>query len=300
MNLMDAVQYLLKLGKRVRHYPNQVRTNHRELQGYEIDNLILTEPTNALNYFRFEYILCAVFSFTTLCATIWFFIIDKTPLYAPQFVVLYYWLMAGMPLHAINVLTKLFIIRRLFKVRPVQTMIARRLMLLVRSNIYLWNERASLPMYNYYIVGIYKLACSNICASMANSLYRLCHFIVCCILLRFANLFGRYLVEHYYLTRDIHYESIINRGASAEEIASLRVEKFYQDKCVDESLGQWCGICLEHFKIGDDIKKLPCAKQHYFHKVCTDTWLRNQNMCPYCRCSLKQPQKPLKDLSSFN
>ena len=290
--LKEAFQYLVKLSERVGRYPNEVRTNAREGQEYELDNMILTEPNHVLNFFRFEYIMCGVFSLTALFITTWFLVTDKTKEYTSHFAFLYYWLIAGNFLHIVNVLTKVFIIRQLFKIPLTETLIVRRLMLLIRSNIFLWNERVSFIMYNFYILGMCKLACSNICGSIRNNVYRICYFIICSFLLRLANIFIRFMVEYYVFTRTVTFDTIINHGASAEEIADIPVEDYRPENMTCEEVNkQWCGICLEYFQAGDKVTKLPCAKQHYFHRGCTEKWLRNQNVCPYCRHSLRKPKK---------
>ncbi|KAI4975193.1 hypothetical protein ZWY2020_048800 [Hordeum vulgare] len=45
-----------------------------------------------------------------------------------------------------------------------------------------------------------------------------------------------------------------------------------------------CPICLEEFKVGNEVHGLPCA--HNFHVECIDQWLRLNVKCPRCRCSV--------------
>ncbi|KAF6986921.1 hypothetical protein CFC21_004612, partial [Triticum aestivum] len=55
-----------------------------------------------------------------------------------------------------------------------------------------------------------------------------------------------------------------------------------------------CPICLEEFKVGNEVRGLPCA--HNFHVECIDQWLRLNVKCPRCRCSVF----PNLDLSALN
>uniref|UniRef100_I1R3W5 RING-type domain-containing protein n=1 Tax=Oryza glaberrima TaxID=4538 RepID=I1R3W5_ORYGL len=45
-----------------------------------------------------------------------------------------------------------------------------------------------------------------------------------------------------------------------------------------------CAVCLEGFKEGDRVKKMPCS--HDFHANCISDWLRVSRLCPHCRFAL--------------
>ncbi|KAH7685942.1 E3 ubiquitin-protein ligase SIS3 protein [Dioscorea alata] len=55
-----------------------------------------------------------------------------------------------------------------------------------------------------------------------------------------------------------------------------------------------CPICLEEFRVGNEVRGLPCA--HNFHVECIDQWLRLNVKCPRCRCSVF----PNLDLSALS
>ncbi|KAF5020842.1 hypothetical protein F66182_7125 [Fusarium sp. NRRL 66182] len=47
-----------------------------------------------------------------------------------------------------------------------------------------------------------------------------------------------------------------------------------------------CSICTEDFKVGEDVRVLPC--RHQFHPACIDPWLINvSGTCPLCRYDLR-------------
>ncbi|RBR12380.1 uncharacterized protein FIESC28_08640 [Fusarium coffeatum] len=49
---------------------------------------------------------------------------------------------------------------------------------------------------------------------------------------------------------------------------------------------QQCSICTEDFKVGEDVRVLPC--KHQFHPACIDPWLINvSGTCPLCRYDLR-------------
>ncbi|KAG6005805.1 hypothetical protein E4U43_000540 [Claviceps pusilla] len=57
------------------------------------------------------------------------------------------------------------------------------------------------------------------------------------------------------------------------------------ESCENEAhLG--CSICTEDFKVGEDVRVLPC--NHQFHPHCVDPWLINvSGTCPLCRLDLR-------------
>ncbi|KAI8362802.1 hypothetical protein BD560DRAFT_437086 [Blakeslea trispora] len=53
-----------------------------------------------------------------------------------------------------------------------------------------------------------------------------------------------------------------------------------------------CVICLEAFKVGNQVRKLPC--RHEYHCICIDPWLTSKSSeCPLCKfdCSLETQSK---------
>ncbi|WWD19006.1 hypothetical protein CI109_103463 [Kwoniella shandongensis] len=58
-----------------------------------------------------------------------------------------------------------------------------------------------------------------------------------------------------------------------------------------EEQDQQCPICLLDFEEGEDLRVLPCEKEHVYHKVCIDPWLLQvASSCPLCRKDFNNPQ----------
>ena len=77
-----------------------------------------------------------------------------------------------------------------------------------------------------------------------------------------------------------------NRGAEEATIDALPLTTV---KNVEEDLPHenecTCGICLEDFVVGDEIRKLPRCK-HVLHKACGDQWFRRVANCPICKTEI--------------
>lgn len=85
----------------------------------------------------------------------------------------------------------------------------------------------------------------------------------------------------------------------ADEFDNL--EKLTVDKeNVDEYGSKECNVCIESYKEGDNLTRLPC--NHVFHEECIKNWLCNENVkCPVCRSDTRQKsQEPSKDGNCAN
>lgn len=51
-----------------------------------------------------------------------------------------------------------------------------------------------------------------------------------------------------------------------------------------EAMEDQCPICLLDFEEGDDLRVLPCEREHVYHQSCIDPWLLEvSGSCPLCR-----------------
>merc|ERR1719419_1335386 len=89
------------------------------------------------------------------------------------------------------------------------------------------------------------------------------------------------------------------RGARQEDIERLPTSKYQAKKeeqlinnvknddkkpNVQKDENSSCCICLEDFKEGDNIRRLPCL--HIFHRDEIDQWLQRNHKCPICRTEI--------------
>lgn len=80
-----------------------------------------------------------------------------------------------------------------------------------------------------------------------------------------------------------------HRGASDELLQSLPCIKLTEssiEKELPKESERTCGICLEDFQPGEEVRKLSCG--HVLHKTCGDRWFRRVASCPICKRELQQ------------
>jgi hypothetical protein len=82
--------------------------------------------------------------------------------------------------------------------------------------------------------------------------------------------------------------SNISEGLLEEEIKLLHNYKVKKEKNTN------CSICLEKYKIGDEIIKLDCG--HEFHSGCLKHWLTTHKTCPICRFNIRDRFEDYKKL----
>ncbi|GKV43237.1 hypothetical protein SLEP1_g50552 [Rubroshorea leprosula] len=68
--------------------------------------------------------------------------------------------------------------------------------------------------------------------------------------------------------------------SSRERILSME-----SSTCVPRKDYWDCTICLDSFKEGDKLTRLPCG--HRFHSTCLNPWVRTCGDCPYCRRGIR-------------
>jgi len=75
------------------------------------------------------------------------------------------------------------------------------------------------------------------------------------------------------------------KGGTATEINNIPTIKYGEDTLegVSHRDDNRCSICLTDYEKGEEVRVLPCAGKHYFHKSCVDSWLLLNGSCPYCR-----------------
>ncbi|GJN74299.1 RING finger domain-containingprotein [Purpureocillium lilacinum] len=80
-----------------------------------------------------------------------------------------------------------------------------------------------------------------------------------------------------------------SRRPSGETSRSTRNSSAVTDTGHGEDSHPGCSICTEDFKVGEDVRVLPC--NHQFHPHCVDPWLVNvSGTCPLCRLDLRPNQ----------
>ncbi|XP_050025301.1 E3 ubiquitin-protein ligase RNF115-like isoform X1 [Dermacentor andersoni] len=77
-------------------------------------------------------------------------------------------------------------------------------------------------------------------------------------------------------------------GTGPPPLAKDKIEQIPTVKIVQEQVDKLlqCTVCMEEFKTGEQVKRLPC--QHHFHPDCIVPWLELHGTCPICRKLLNE------------
>lgn len=81
--------------------------------------------------------------------------------------------------------------------------------------------------------------------------------------------------------RNIHIRSRSNNKKISELLEDVQITEEMQKKFSVKE----CNICLDEFKINDNICFLPCL--HFFHSECIKSWIKKSNKCPLCLTVIK-------------
>jgi Ca2+/Na+ antiporter len=64
------------------------------------------------------------------------------------------------------------------------------------------------------------------------------------------------------------------------DVLKLTGHRFEQDEI--------CCICLSNFYTNQDIIRLPCNRNHFFHRKCINDWTLTSPTCPLCKCEINE------------
>merc|ERR1712203_1268146 len=89
------------------------------------------------------------------------------------------------------------------------------------------------------------------------------------------------------LRRSVHHdtskedETARKAARGAEVLARLPRESWSPDmQNEDQCQGVECALCLDEYKAGEEVLKLPCG--HFFHEGCVSPWFAKSLLCPLC------------------
>eukprot|EP00826_Nyctotherus_ovalis_P052016 TRINITY_DN6547_c0_g1_i10.p1 TRINITY_DN6547_c0_g1~~TRINITY_DN6547_c0_g1_i10.p1 ORF type:complete len:196 (-),score=27.66 TRINITY_DN6547_c0_g1_i10:16-603(-) len=162
----------MKIIYQISRYPSELHRSRDQYIEYDLDGMILSNPREVFSYFAFEYAISFAFNLISAVVTIIFLAIESSE----ASLMFKYWLRLGYILNIISLLPKGMIWVKLYYV-PLhsESLIVRRLMMLIRTNVFAWNVKVTYVLYIYYIVMLGKLVTTNTCKSIQSlSLIHIC------------------------------------------------------------------------------------------------------------------------------
>merc|ERR1712130_430147 len=87
-------------------------------------------------------------------------------------------------------------------------------------------------------------------------------------------------------------------GQNLKAVSVYLFKPFQHKTAASTPHNESCAICLDDFKLDEELRLLPC--KHAFHKNCVDPWLaKSSELCPMCKQSIFMNQEKEDRSSSW-
>jgi hypothetical protein len=202
------------------------------------------------------------------------------------------WLVMICYIKILETIPKLFLIWEVNRINNQRTndanLCMRRLIKLIRSNVFLYNTvlaYSNLFCYTIYFLFIKRNSKYN---DNASQIYLNINFIMNGFFFRIILTLINY---HFHFKYGVNQADLANIDPFAEnqkidkeifeKIKGITLNK--EEITVLNQENEGCCICLNGYSEGECVKILPCNIKHIFHSKCIETWLSNNVACPTCR-----------------
>lgn len=305
MSFLNSIQlYINNQMTKINNFCFKLHPNgHAMFNG--IDELISLRE-NFIDYIKFEYSISILYNIILSIPSIIYLYISYSKISSCD-IVSTIWLCLVSLLKLLEVFPKIMIIKqtKVIENNSVDSIIqTRRLMYLIRSNIFYINSQLGNAMLFLYTIYFIILRRINSCDD-APQFYFIINWLVFGFFLRLLISFINYYLhfKHGVNEADMSSESLYEYkyGVSEDTLNSIKTVLLSKENLFEyvnlkeEAEGngniEECSICLYTFEVDQSIKILPCDEKHFFHKVCIDKWLGNHKACPICRKEIKKVRK---------
>ena len=93
---------------------------------------------------------------------------------------------------------------------------------------------------------------------------------------------------NYFCSYNDDFDFEHHQNLSENFLNNLPKTKFGDDNDININPSK-CPICLDEYKKGDELTKIPC--NHWFHSKCILEWLKQDDICPICNFELNDEEK---------
>lgn len=195
-----------------------------------------------------------------------------------------YWLIILTLLNTIGILPNALALWKLsyYNVNMDPMMLIAALYLVMKSNVYSYMSNLTHIKFFVYLVGTFRVwllarkECEN------TYLLTIAYMLIASFFIRLFYSFIRFNLNFAGLQNEEKNKPL---GFTAEEISkSFEVKSFNSAKNIKQSS---CSICMEDYESEDQVKKMKCLGEHWFHAACIDQWLVENRTCPNCNCVME-------------
>jgi hypothetical protein len=252
----------------------------------DLDELI-KQKESFMNYIRFEYTVAVYYNLLMSISSLFYIAQHLTGFYFFDKLTTS-WLVFVSLVKLLETVPKFFLIKQIQRIQSQSinddSAVMRRLMHLIRSNVFFYNTVLGytlLASYSFFFLLFKRPSHSN---PLGRQLYGNTFILFYGFFLRMIITFVNYHVHFKYSSNPADLANIdpfeeIKRVDSSLfiKLKQLTYQKEEGDSC------ECCCICMSEFNQGECIKVLPCSEKHVFHKACIETWLSRNVACPTCR-----------------
>lgn len=261
---------------------------------HDLDDLISLKD-NFMDYIKFEYTMAILYNIIISLPSL-VYLTTKFHQISNCDIISTIWLILVTFIKLLELIPKGIIVYQTVRIENNSSdsiICCRRLMFMIRSNVFYLNNvlgNCILVLYTVYFLGLRR---TNTCQD-APQFYYIINWLVFGFFLRLIISFVNYFLHFKYGINeaDINSNEMFDyqNGVSLEVLNSIPYYKLISINDIDkyipkseENEYEECSICIYSFKLGETIRILPCDKKHVFHKICIDKWLNNHKGCPIDR-----------------
>ena len=239
-------------------------------------------PNNSIKYIIEELKMALVYNFFSIILSL--YIMTNASFYFSCHKLFFLWILIFFTINLLSTFPKILMIWKFTQKLNNQQILIQDFISLLNTNIYFINLKISKSIFFVYIIGFILKFFTYI---YYKSILMICNndksfgIIITSFLVGFLIRFIMTIIKFKKLYHKNH-----GYGKIKDKIFNNLQTKNADITFVKENNENPCSICLENYKLTDEILYTNCNGNHFFHKSCIRKWFQNYSRCPLCNFKL--------------